>query len=386
MRGHCILDLTPTNLLRTTPQLIANLGAEEGSSGRAAAARPGSEAALLAETWRRLFVPPAFHWLGGIEAAAWLNDEDAERMARTQTLLGASAAVVRRVHDKGWAVSVARTEQLEPQVLRGMPTLLAPEELRAPGAAARVAEVLAGWPPWARARFTLKPRFGTSGRGRVAGVDGLVSDEMQGAFERIAGRGGGVLEPWLDRVADASAQLHIAKKGVVTLLGTLRVVTTGSGQPRGHRGEFDSQGQTWSGVEEEEALREAASVVGAHAAGAGYHGPCGLDAFAFRSPNDGTRNFRPLVEFNGRFTAGTVALGHIARNLRSVRAEVGLASGGRCHFYIGRGSRALSSTYKPGTVVVPLLGKSERLADAPVLFAACEQAAVDEWLDSRVSE
>ena len=98
-------------------------------------------------------------------------------------------------------------------MLRGLPTPLAPEELRASGAAARVADMLASWPSWARARFTLKPRIGTSGRGRVAGVHGLVSDAMQGAFERLASRGGAVLEPWLDRVADASAQLHVAEDG-----------------------------------------------------------------------------------------------------------------------------------------------------------------------------
>jgi len=335
---------------------------------------------MLADLWRELFDPPAFPWLDGVEAAAWLNDDAAEREAGTLRLSGASAEIVRRVHDKAWAVSVARTEKLDSPVVGGLPTPLAPGELRASDAAARVAEVLAGWPPWARARFTLKPRIGTSGRGRVAGVDGLVSDAMQGAFERLASRGGAVLEPWLDRLADASAQLHVAKDGAVTLLGTLRIVTTVSGQPRGHRGEFDSQGRVSSGIGEDGALREAASVIGAHAAGVGYHGPCGIDAFAFRSPEDGTRSFRPLVEFNARFTAGTVALGYIARNLGRVKVELGLPPNGGGHFYIGRNGRGMSLTARKGTVVVPLLGKSEQLADAQVLFVAREQAVIDAWL------
>ena len=363
-----------------TPRLIANLGAEEGAAGMAAAMRLGGEAATLAVLWRALFAPPAFPWLGGIEAAAWLNDDAAEREAGTRTLSGASPAIVRRVHDKAWAVLVARTEKLEPRVLRGLATPLSPEELRAAGAAARVADVLAGWPPWARARFTLKPRLGTSGRGRVAGVDGLVNDAMQGAFARLAARGGGVLEPWLDRVADASAQLHVAKDGAVTLLGTLRIVTTVSGQPRGHRGEFDSQGCVSSGIGEEGALREAANVAGVHAAGAGYHGPCGIDAFAFRSPEDGARSFRPLVEFNARFTAGTVALGHIARNLDRVKAELGLASDETCHFYLGRSGQGMPVAPREGTVVVLLFRESEQLADAPVLVVAREEAVIDAWL------
>ncbi len=362
------------------PRLIANLGAEEGSSGIAAASRPRGEAARLAEIWRDLFDPPAFPWLGGIEAAAWLNDDAAEHVAGEYTLFGARAAVVRRVHDKAWAVSVAQRETMEPRVLRGLPTVLGPEVLRGAGAAARVAEVIASWPPWARARFTLKPRLGTSGRGRVAGVNGLVSDAMLGSFERLAARGGGVLEPWLDRLADASAQVHIAKDGTVTLLGTLQIVTTGAGQPKGHRGEFDSSGHAWSGIGEEDELRNAATIVGAHAGAAHYHGPCGIDAFAFRSPDDGTRTFRPLVEFNARFTAGTVALGHLGRHVGTVRAALGLASGQRCHFYIGRRSRERSLASHEGTVVLPLLVTGNSIAEAPVLVVARERTAVDEWL------
>ena len=366
--------------MNEVPRLIANLGAEEGSAGVAAAARPGSEAATLADLWRGLFDPPAFPWLAGIETAAWFNDEAAEREAGTQTLFGAGSATVRRVHDKAWAVSVAQSEMLDPPLLRGLATPLTSEELRAPSAAARVAEVLAGWPGWARARFTMKPRIGTSGRGRVAGVDGRVSDEMQGAFERLAARAGAVLEPWMDRVADASAQLHIGEDGAVTLLGTLRIVTTGSGQPRGHRGELDGRGQARTGLGEDDALRDAAGRAGTHAAAAGYHGPCGIDAFAFRSPEDGIRTFRPLVEFNARFTAGTVALGQLRRNLPRVQAELGLAPGELSHFYIGRAAANHSLARREGALVVPLLGERAGFAGAPVLFVARKREVVDEWL------
>jgi hypothetical protein len=366
--------------MREADRLIANLGAEEGRSGVAAAARPGGDAATLADLWRGLFSPPAFPWLGGGETTAWFNDDAAEQEAGTLPLSGASPAIVRRVHDKGWAVSVARAEKLESPALRGLPTCVTSDELRASDAAARVANVLAGWPCWARARFTLKPRLGTSGRGRVAGVDGLVSDTMQGAFERLASQGGGVLEPWLDRLDDASAQLHIASDGAVALLGTLRIVTTGSGQPKGHRGEFDCQGRVASGIDEEDTLREVAGLVGAHAARAGYHGPCGIDAFAFRSPSDGTRRFRPLVEFNARFTAGTVAVGYIARNLGLLKSELRLLSHETCHFYIGRSGRRRLVPASGGTVVVPLLANSERLPDVPVLVAAREQSVIDAWI------
>jgi len=43
----------------------------------------------------------------------------------------------------------------------------------------------------------------------------------------------------------------------------------------------------------------------------GYHGPCGVDAFAFRGP-DGPL-LRPAVELNARFTLGTIVTGLLRR-------------------------------------------------------------------------
>ena len=43
----------------------------------------------------------------------------------------------------------------------------------------------------------------------------------------------------------------------------------------------------------------------------GYHGPCGVDAFAFLGP-DGVV-LRPAVEFNARFTMGTIVAGLLRR-------------------------------------------------------------------------
>ena len=55
----------------------------------------------------------------------------------------------------------------------------------------------------------------------------------------MARAGGAILEPWLERLADLSAQLHIGQDGAVTLLGTLEIVSTPSGVPLGHRGELE---------------------------------------------------------------------------------------------------------------------------------------------------
>jgi hypothetical protein len=362
------------------PLLIANLGAEEGEAGIAAAARAGSRAAELAELWRGLFEPPVFPWLAGIQAAAWWNDSAAEREAGQATLLGADAETVRRLHDKAWAIQLAEAEFLDPPILRGLATDFSAEALRRSGAAEEIARVLESWPEWAREQFTLKPRIGTSGRGRVAGSGGRVNDEMRGGFERLADRGGAVLEPWLERLADASAQLHIAEDGTVTLLGTLEIVATAAGQPRGHRGELDSRGRPRTGLPEEEALREAAGIAGGAAAREGYRGPCGIDAIVFRAAGDGTRSFRPLVEFNARFTAGIVALGQIRRHLGRIKDEMGLAPGDLFHFYVGHSAAVPTGSEQIWRV--SLLDDGEASGASPVLLVSREREVVDAWLSA----
>lgn len=316
------------------PLLLANLGGEEPGP------RPKNlspRVAALAEAWRGLFVPPAFRWLEGAEAAAWWNDPASESAAEAagRTLLGAPADVALRVHDKGWASAVAREEWLDPRILRGIPEVLSSEQLTSPEAPALLSAVLERWPEWARRDFTLKPRIGSSGRGRVAGRDGRITPELLGALPRLAGAGGAILEPWLDRLADASAQLSIDADGSVTLLGTLEMVVTPSGGILGHRGEFDSRGRPRSGLPEEEALREAAGACGVAAARDGYRGPCGIDAFVFEDPESRDRTFRPLVECNARFTGGIVAIGHLRRSLPTIKQRLGLAPGDLFHFYVG---------------------------------------------------
>jgi hypothetical protein len=84
-----------------------------------------------------------------------------------------------------------------------------------------------------------------------------------------------------------------------------------SGVYRGHRGELDHRGRVVCGAGLDERLIEAAAEVARAAHAEGYFGPCGVDAFAFR--HDGDFVVRPVVEFNARFTTGTVLLGLLHR-------------------------------------------------------------------------
>ena len=93
-----------------------------------------------------------------------------------------------------------------------------------------------------------------------------------------------------------------------------------------HRGTLDHRGRVSSGSRYDERLREAAITVGRAAHEHGYWGPCGVDAFAFRA--DGVEQFRPVVEFNARFTLGTVVVGLLRRALPKIRSALSLDPGG----------------------------------------------------------
>ncbi|MDJ0869520.1 MAG: hypothetical protein QNK03_25680 [Myxococcota bacterium] len=326
------------------PLLIPNVAAEEGAVWRKA----GGETAArrVAGLWRLLFGPdtellanrepeawpealgprqpaPIFDWLdaGDDAAFAWWNDATAERLAREQgrRLWGAAPEVATRVHDKGFALDVARRERLLPPALRDAIALYDADELRDPDAVVRRIDAkLADWPPWMARNFTLKPRLGSSGRGRVPGrSESADTDEVRGALGRLAERGGAVLEPWLERRADLSAQLYVdASRGVV-LMGALEQLTTPSGVYRGHRGTIDHRGRIHSALPDEEPVREAAALVAVAAREAGYVGPCSVDAFRY-SGADGDE-LRPVVELNARFTMGTLVVGLLRRALPRIR-------------------------------------------------------------------
>jgi hypothetical protein len=262
-------------------------------------------------------------WLSTAEAEAWAQRENVP-------LRAPPAAVVARVHDKAFALAAARGSGLLAPELAAAWLALAPEELGATDSVRiRIESAVASWPAGFGTSFVLKPRFGTSGRGRLAGRDGrLDPDALRGNLPRLRERGGCVVEPWLERLADLSAQLWVVAPDDVRLLGTLVQSVTPSGVPLGHGARLDRDGRAVSGSRWDGELRAAALALGSAAAAEGYTGPCGLDAFSYRAA-DGVERFRAVVELNARFTAGTSALALVARARR-----VGLAEGAS-GFYVG---------------------------------------------------
>ena len=322
-------------------RLLANVGAEEplpaepppaaACVGRLFALLFSSEARWLdtpamSTAWPSALGPAspkaAFAWLDRQEGVfAWLNTEAAARAAADAglSLLGPAPEVVRRVHDKAFAQEICLAEGLEPASLRGLVTVLSPDALRDPDAAlASIRAKVAAWPAWTRGRFTLKPRLGGSGRGRISG--NRDDAQLRGALPRLARQGGALLEPWLTRETDLTAQLHVSEDGALTLLATFEQVVSRSGVYLGHRGQLDHRLRISSGSRHDAVVLEAASAMARAAHAEGFHGPCGIDAFTFQGEHG--IELRPLVEFNARFTTGTLLAGLLRRARPAIEAQV----------------------------------------------------------------
>ena len=277
----------------------ANVGAEEGAPSTHPAAR------AVADAWTALFADPPWPWLVAKDGLVpWLATDDAvaEAARRGVPYAGPDPRVVRVVHDKAFALRVAREAGLEPTPIAGVAFAVDADALVGDAALRAIEARVAAWPARFRASFTLKPRIGTSGRGRVAGRDGRLGDDARAALPRLAARGGCVVEQWLRRVDDLSSCWHVADDGAIALLGTTRQDVSGAGVHKGNV--VDARGR--SGHPLDDALVESARVVVTAARDAGYRGPCGVDAFTF--VDDEVVHLRPIVELNARFTAGIVAL------------------------------------------------------------------------------
>ena len=350
--------------------LYPNCGAEEGGDWSRFTRFPGVWNCL--QLWRSLFpaesvgwigpVPPpeafwapetgepparaAFQWIEEqLGPHAWWGDTHAQAAFQHASLpwTGPHPTRTERVHDKAFALETSRQLGFEPQPLRGLSETFSPEDLEdSDGFLHSIQRQLEDWPPGMDA-FTLKPRLGSSGRGRIGGARSTLNrDALRGALPRLRERGGAVLEPWLSRRHDLAVALHLAPSspggsGAVTLLGSLEAIVHPSGLPLGHFGEMDSRGRVFSGSPFDEDIREAAVALAQAAQREGYDGPCGVDAFTFDmlEQDQARETLRPVVEFNARYTLGLVAVGVLRRLLTWIKSTLELSPGERVAFFVG---------------------------------------------------
>lgn len=352
------------NSVRT---LLPNLGAEEGQDWNAVANQP--LALVAARLWALLFagqdrfrlplsnaeyfetrcadfwpealgsVPDtaAFPWQEKAGAHAWLNTETAMTYAEQTfgvSLAGLSPEKTQEFSDKARCIQAADSLGLTPRPLASLITEISSEECAAPESLLpRLENLVAAWPAWTEQRFTLKPRWGTSGRGRAGGVGARSVDSpaLRGALPRFTKEGGAILEPWLKRETDLSVSLRVpgaeAKEKLPIILGSLEMLTTPSGGYRGHCGEVDNRGRVFSAHREDETLRGEAAMLAGEMQRAGFAGPCGVDAFTYWEEE--RLRLRSAVEFNPRVTMGIVTLGLIRRALPFVRDRLDLSPGRR---------------------------------------------------------
>jgi uncharacterized ferritin-like protein (DUF455 family) len=353
--------------------LLPNLGAEEGDDWQAYRKEP--RVRMAARLWALLFEPdcclavpestskaattrvscralwpralgsvpnePVFEWLRSADGPrAWLNTPSLETDSRTSPdskLAGPSAECLARIHDKAFAARTAKEFDLHPSDLAAAIRVIEAEEFRSPEVLIRSLDAaLEQWPDWMGRAFTLKPRQGSSGRGRVAGTNRVDRETIRGAFARFANRGGAIFEPWLARCCDLSVSMHVPAPEQTdrptTILGSLEMIVTASGGYRGHCGEVDARGRVFSGHSDDEKLRVAAVSVAEHARSTGFFGPCGVDAFRYLEQEH--ERLRSLVEFNARMTMGAVIIGLVRRALPNVRGTLELTPGDRRGFLV----------------------------------------------------
>jgi hypothetical protein len=148
--------------------------------------------------------------------------------------------------------------------------------------------------PW-----LMKRAFGLSGRGHRRG-NGPPSDADLRWLNNSLRRGHGVsIEPWVTREADFAVHGRLTREGAFTLG---RAVL----QRCDARGRWQESLAAPAGslqAEESEQLRSTAKAVAHALHEAGYFGPFGIDAFAYRD-EAGQRCFHPLVEINARYCMG----------------------------------------------------------------------------------
>ncbi|MBX9652067.1 hypothetical protein K2Y11_00465 [bacterium] len=288
----------------------------------------------------------------------WLMTEGAAESLRKLGCQpwGTSPELVNQFHDKAYIKRFADNSALDPSPIQNLFRIFDPQELRDLSAFHQsLRDTISSWPETYQERWTLKPRFGSSGRGRLPGTFLRVElPALPGAQSRLIDRGGVILEPFLDRTVDVSSQFFVHSKGEVEVLGTLAQVLSTSGSYDGHTGRI-VDGQFHAGSEFDTRHIDDSLKLVHEVAEKGFRGPCGIDGFAFRV-NEGI-HFRSLVELNARFTVGTIVIGLLRRIIHSDSVPRWIGQNSLFRFYLSPSENPLPT----GAFIVPITQEEGRM-------------------------
>ena len=174
----------------------------------------------------------------------------------------------------------------------------------------RLEIILSNWPAWARANFTIKPCMGSSGRGRIAGKNGLIATQHIRGLIKMSQRGGAIVEPWYSTQNNLSTQLLFTPDKKYRILGHTSQLLTRAGTYLGNHGSVQ-EGNPHSGTHFDFELDRLTHLIAPLIIAEGFQGVCGFDAFSFLCPESGKIKLRAPLEVNARFTSATVGIGHM---------------------------------------------------------------------------
>ncbi len=174
------------------------------------------------------------------------------------------------------------------------------------------------------AAVVIKAPFGSAGRGMIRVLSDDDLDTARAWTERtLAQQSEVIVETWLDRVLDLSAQITVSHDGKTRVHGITRFVTDRRGQYQSTllgdplrdlsepiKRAVIGPGRGWRMFEH---IERCAQFVGQALHEAGHEGPAGIDALVYQD-EEGSYRLKPIVEVNPRYTMGHVAL-RIARAL-----------------------------------------------------------------------
>lgn len=155
--------------------------------------------------------------------------------------------------------------------------------------------------PSERSAWVLKTEFGTAGRESRRGL-GELSPEVAAWATRQFDRGLAiVLEPRLDRLAEASVHFEISPSGHIQHVGTIGCEASMNGTYIASRLLSETELPPW-----DDAVKIGWKVA-QRMWEMGYWGPVGVDAMRYRD-QFGNEKLRPIQDINARYTMGRLAL------------------------------------------------------------------------------
>lgn len=168
-------------------------------------------------------------------------------------------------------------------------------------------------------KVVLKESIGVAGSNALRLFEPELLDSQRRWIENVIASGREiVVEPWLDRVLDFSAQLEMTPAGL-KLCGYTGLLNDARGQFQGNWAEpkFDKsfpaavltllQVTPRAGNEIQFFFTALFKSLEAELRSVGFLGPLGIDAFVFRAA-DGAMKLKPVVEINPRYTMGRVTV------------------------------------------------------------------------------